>query len=388
LATALSNNSVAGTWAGFLESVVAILPERLRSATPGVFDPLHNVKFLPAQSGQLLSAVDETALFFQPRRGAEEGGDAVGDVPASIQNRVAFLHVSIPTQEGAQGRNTDVQKFLETRFAREFRRDDILRRVVEPAIPPLPVAHNTPAASLCADLLAWSLKLIGTQPLPTLVPMLRKLPVPCHGGWHPMGEATFGPGWAVRRGDAVQVLADALPPSEKEELLSSVLLSPDAPEWSGTMPRLADMLVAGGVVTGLRLQLARDLGWSSAFTMRGHGQHRLLGSPAPGFSQETWDAWRNSVRSDATPLYEGEFRYRLDNVYVLPVLIHVGKLPNPAARAMSDLLLASFEHWKPEWVKATLEKREGFGWTKDLKSPLRYALRTLAWLADVEHPRP
>src|ERR1019366_1002168 len=91
LAAAVQDRSVPVSWQAFLDSVVDVLPEHLRTLKPQQPDPLQAITFLPAQSGQLLSASDQTVLFFQPKRGADEGRDFAGDVPASIQNRVAFL---------------------------------------------------------------------------------------------------------------------------------------------------------------------------------------------------------------------------------------------------------------------------------------------------------
>ena len=371
------------SWQAFLESVVDVLPEHLRTLKPQQPDPLRPVKFLPAQSGQLLSAADQTVLFFQPKHGEAEERNFAGDVPASIQSRVAFLHKDVVTQEG-----TPVQKFLDTRFAREFRRDDILRRVVEPAIPELPVARETAEAASCADLLAWTLRLLGNDPPQSLAAVLQKLPVPCFGGWYPMREATFGPGWGGHLGEAVKTLAEALPEPNREAFLSKVLLAPSDAGWSGTMPDRTDTLVAGGVVYGLRLRLAEDLGWDGTFMMAGGEQHQLLATPPPGFLQDTWDSWRQAVRNDAKPRYESYFSYRLSKVYVLRELVHVGKLTGPASRALSELLLASFRHWPGGWTRAEVQKTEGMPWWVTLKSPLRHALRILGWLADGELLRP
>jgi hypothetical protein len=388
LAAAVRERAVPVSWQVFLDSVVDVLPEQLRTPKPQQPDPLRAVKFLPAQSGQLLSAADQTVLFFQPKRGEDEERDFTGDVPPSIQGRVAFLHGDVVTQEGPQGRNTPVQKFLDTRFAREFGRGDILRRVVEPSIPKLPVAHEAAEAPLCADLLAWTLRLLGNDPPQSLAGVLQKLPVPCFGGWHPMGEATFGPGWDGHLGEEMKTLADALPKPDGEALLSKALMPPSDANWSGTMPRRVDTLVAGGVVDGLRLRLAADLGWAGAFGMAGGGQHQLPAAPPPGFLQDMWDSWRQSVRNDARPQYQGYFSYRLDKVYVLRELGHVGTLPAHASRALSELLLASFQHWPGGWESAVVQKTEGMPWTASLKSPLRHALRTLGWFADGEPLRP
>src|SRR5690606_26517682 len=125
---------------------------------------------------------------------------------------------------------------------------EILRRVVEPAIPALPVALDSPDAAICRDLLSWSLKVIGNEPLPSVLGTLRKLPVPCFGGWYPMAEATFGPGWDGKHGDQLKALADGLPEEAGKSLLSRVLLAPDYDSLAQAMFQLKDLLSSGGIV--------------------------------------------------------------------------------------------------------------------------------------------
>ena len=212
MATHIRDAVVDATWDDFLVSLQGCLPAALLSE-PGVGaqDPLADAKFLPTQHGHPIAASDTATLFFQPVRGADDAAELVGEVPRALRPHVAFLHEGVRTQEGPQRRNTVVQKFLDGRFARTFRREDILRHVVVPALPPLPVPYDSPEADYCSEILAWTLKLLGDDESGALLPLVGRLPVATHGGWRAMNTAVFGPGWPDRLGDQVRALADELP---------------------------------------------------------------------------------------------------------------------------------------------------------------------------------
>ena len=110
---------------------------------------------------------------------------------------------------------------------REFRRAELLRDVVLAALPPLPVPHGDEHADLCSELFIWTLKLLGEEPPDALLPILRRLPVPCYGGWRPMADAVFGPGWPNRLGNEVWLLADDLPAEAASRLRETALLPPE-----------------------------------------------------------------------------------------------------------------------------------------------------------------
>ena len=220
MAESVRTQNIAVTWDVFLKSLVAVLPECLRSGPiyAGSPDPLASAVFLPGQDGRLLSASDTTKLFFQPVRGIDDAADFVGEVPNSLKQHVAFLHSDVRTQDGdgPRRRNTQVQKFLDGRFVRVFRREELLRDVALDAIPQLPVLHDSPAAVFCSEILAWALMLVGTDKPDTLLPLLKRLPVACHGGWFPISDAVFGPEWPGRLGDDVWLLAESLPEDMKQ----------------------------------------------------------------------------------------------------------------------------------------------------------------------------
>ena len=194
-------------------------------------DPLRTASFLPTSDGQLRAASDDAQVFFRPRHGADDAAGFVDSIPNALKEQIAFLHSGVKTLDATQQRNTEVQKFLDGRFVRSFRREDLLRNVIR-WLPKLPVAHGSAEATECAEILSWTLKLIGDEEQEGLSPMLSRLPVACHDGWFAMEEAVFGPGWDGRCGDQLKDAGRWLSPARKAtELLRSALLPPGDDRW-------------------------------------------------------------------------------------------------------------------------------------------------------------
>ncbi len=386
MASQVQSGALDVTWDGFLESLVAALPAALLS-TPksGAADPLGAARFLPTQDGRLISAADTAKLFFQPVRGADDAADLVGDVPRSLERRVAFLHPDVRTQEGPQRRNTAVQRFLDERFARGFRREDLLRDVVVAALPPLPAQHGSPDGDLCRELFSWTLKLLGRDEPETLVPLLKRLPVACHGGWFAMSDTVFGPGWAGHLGEHLWLLADELPEDAAARVRRAALLPPEDARWGLPVQDRAALFHRAGVVDGLRLESTPEV----RFHTSGYGRHELPAKLPVGTPPTAWNAWRTAVHAEAKPYYDGWFEYGLTGIDLLPELHHIDELSTPARDALSRLLLASLEHWPRGWEFATITKIDGNAWSRRITSPLKYWMATLPWLSDkstVERP--
>ena len=123
--------------------------------------------------------------------------------------------------------------------------------------------------------------------------------------------------------------------------------------------------------------------------MQGSGFHALPSDPPTGTPQRAWDAWCRDVRAEAKPYYEGFFEYELSEVRLLPEIHHLGRLSSAGRDALSSLVLASLEHWPTNWESVSIDKPEGYSWSTRITSPLKYWLKTLAWLSDranVEEP--
>ena len=377
MAEQVRGRQVDTTWNEFISSILSILPPALRSE-PQLFagDPLDTARFLPTEDDRLLSASDAVQIFFRPRRGADDAADFVGSIPSSLNQRIAFLNHDVKTHEGPRQRNTEVQKFLDGRFVQSFRREDLLREVVIQSLPELPVTHGSPEAAECADTLDWTLEMIGEEEQESLFPLLSQLPVACNGGWFAMGEATFGPGWPGRYGEHLQKLTDGLPDEARDKLLRNVLLPPKDPRWGVDLTRRGDLFAHAGVADGLRLDVEDPIGFGMSAYNPG------LPDEAPGTTtQSAWDSWRDAVRGQIKPRFEGWFEYELQDVRMLAVL-HREDLGDSARTALSDLILASLARWEEGWEKVTIIKNGGWSWSQRVTSPLKHWLSDLPWLDD------
>ena len=388
LAARIYSGEIAVSWDVFLRSLLAVLPQELRFPSErGAVDPLSNAKFLPTQDGRLLCASHDNAarVFFQPRRGVDDAAEFVGRVPDSLRDRIAFLHDGVKTHEGPQRHNTEVQKFLDGRFVQGFRREDLLREVVIPALPDLPICHTAPDATVCAEILAWTLALIGRDESDTIMALLKRLPVACRAGWFAAGEAVFGPGWPGRLGERIQSLADGLP-AGASRLLDKALLPPSNALWNCDIAARSDLFERAGVVDGLRLDAIEPLRFSMS------GSDRELPIDAPGATpQARWDEWKETAQDELQSgrMYGGSFPYSLSEVRLMPEIHRLDELTGEASKALSDLVLASLAQWPSDWHAVTVRKRSGHGWATKLRSPLSHWLATLAWLDDNElEPRP
>ena len=379
-------------WNMLLDSVLAVLPQELRSEPKDPdADPLAEAGFLPTEDGRLLSASDPVQIFFQPRRGSDDAADFVDSVPESLKPRIAFLHHDVRTHEGPQRRRTGIQKFLDGRFVQSFRREDLLREVIVPSLSQLPAAHDSAEAAVCADALAWTLEVIGPEEAEGLLPQLARLPVACTGGWFAMGEAVFGPGWAGRSGDHLKTLADAVPDEDGGKLLERALLPPGDDRWFpqgdghgagvGDARRIelanrADQFARAGVVDGLRLEASEGTRYRMS-----RSDPRLPGNAPASVPQQAWDDWREAVVGQVKPHYVRGHRYELTGIMGLP-LLHRRILGEAARAALSELILASLRHWEDGWEEVTIKKVEGHYWSRRVDSPLKHWLRTLPWLVD------
>ena len=355
VATNVQAREIDVTWDAFLDSLITVMPADLRSEPRrGTPDPLATARFLPDQDGQLISAADSAKLFFQPVRGFDDAADLVGSVPGSLKQCVAFLHPDIQTQHGPQRRNTPVQKFLDGRFARSFRREELLRDVVLQAVPSLPVSHGSDDADLCSDLFVWTLELLGEDPHDALLPLLKDLPVACDGGWHAMGDAVFGPGWPDRLGNEVWSLADELPEDAAARLRKTTLLPPDDSRWGVAIQLRDGFFARAGVVDGFRLQQTPDI----RFHMQG-SNYELPSAAPTGTPQEAWNAWRRTVRTkrrSPTTRVGSSTRYPASTYFLK--FIDLQTLSQPGRNALSRLLLTSLTRWPARWKDATIRKRE------------------------------
>lgn len=381
----VGDSQTESAWNDFLRSALAIVPQELISEPdePGS-DPLRTARFLPTSDGQLRAASDDAQVFFRPRHGADDAAGFVDSIPNALKEQVAFLHSGVKTLDATQQRNTEVQKFLDGRFVRSFRREDLLRNVIR-WLPKLPVAHGSLQATECAEILSWTLKLIGGEEQEGLSPMLSRLPAACHDGWFAMGEAVFGPGWDGRCGDQLKTLADGLPGEDGKKLLRCALLPPDDPRWglgiepgrseaeTADAPGLGDLFARAGVVDGLRLEVCESIPFWMSKAAPGLPDNAPVDIPQP-----TWDDWKEAALPQVKPNFVQSLKHKLEDITVLPIL-HREHLGDSARTALSNLILASLAHWKNGWEEVTIRRN---WWSQQIPSPLKHWLSTLPWLRE------
>ena len=358
-------------WDDFLGSLLMTLPDDLRNPprwTVVADDPLAEAHFLPTADGRLIAASDSAELFFQPEQSVE-------DVPTTLKRHIAFLHPNVRTHKGQSRRNTEIQKFLDDRFARGLRREDLLRNVVIPALPSLPATHGSQEAADCAEILAWTLRLLGDEPPDTLLPRLQTLPVCCDDGWFPMSAAVFRPGWQERHGDDVAVLVDELPDEAAQRLRRTMLLPPNDERWGAVVEDWGHLFERAGVFDGLRLQEV-----AVTFGMDEDNNELLKKLPA-NTPPEAWADWYNNA-VDLQPYYGTWYQYELSGVQLLPEIHHLATLKQSGRRAFSRLVLASLGRWDVGWESAVVKKIGGRSWQQEVASPLKHWLRKTAWLSE------
>ena len=379
VARMVQSGEIDATWDGFFTNLLEVLPDELvRPPRINKEDALKSAKFLPDQDGRLIGASDEARVFFQPVIGIDDAADLVDTVPNLLKQRIAFMHRDVRThEEGSQRRRTTTHSFLNDRFAGGFGKEKIVREVVLGAVPPLPAALGSDDADLCAELLGWTIRLIGDEPSETLRSLLSDLPVACHGGWFRADEAAFGPGWPERNGDALWELASELGGTTADRLRNTALLRPDDPTWGLDVGLYGDLFARVGVTKGLRLCPVNKI----RFHMQMPDYELPREAPAE-VDQEDWEKWRTAARQEARPRHQGLFEYSLEGVYRLPELHRADTLTRRGRRTLSRLILDSIRSWPSGWEQATIRKVHGEWSTKQVTSPLMHWLSALSWLGD------
>ena len=380
VAKSVKNEGIDTTWYEFLKSALAVLPENLRrEPRPSEDDPLASAKFIPDQDNRLHSASDSTKLFFQPIRGVDDAADLVEKIPQFLRNRVAFLHGSVETRHGPQSQNTPVQKFLEGRFVQAFRREELIRDVVLPALDNLSNSEHSNTRKIYSELFPWIMTLVGDSPRDTLWPLLEKLPAACNGGWYPMKEAIFGPQWLGRQGSEIVTLANNLPTIPAEELFKRFILPPDDPSWGQDVHQFRKFFSKLGVSDGLRLVSADKVN----VTSKNH-EFSITSKKPEIIPQSNWDAWRASVNKEYKVQYSSLFEWQLSEIKWIPELNYFESLNSAGSTALSKVLLLSITSWPEGWQSVQAKKTWGDRWPVRIISPLKFWLAEIGWLNDGE----
>jgi hypothetical protein len=372
-----------GDWNAFWHDVALLLPHGQEA--------LARHPVILGNDGQLHSASGAKRVFFVPRQGTADDSDigsegAPVDIPTSLQSMVAFLHegITVYDTDSRPARQTPVRMYLADGLVTQFRLEAIFAGTLKDATPELPAKLKGPDAERCLAILRWAFSMIRSaiardRGSDAIMALLRPIPVPCRGGWFPMSEASFGAGWSETAGDLLASYLDAVPSSAADRARNLLLMPPDDPAWDGLGTSSRDLLRRGGVFDGLRLEALRPETWSSQFNASVYS-FDLPSVVPPGFGAEFWAEFKKHIDASVRGGFMSLQPYVVGPIQHFPGMAGA-QLHHPAREALCELILHSLPQWADGLEPLTFSKRGGQADRRSGVSPLRYFLRTRAWLA-------
>ena len=372
-------------WNLFWKEVMQILDGRVK--------PLVGRCVLLGTDDDLHANDEDTTVFFRPRvSGSDDEAvseDAIASVPQSLQDKMGFLSSKIETHfPGTKGgvRNTPVRDYLARGLVERFGVEQILRHVLVPAVPTLPVPHSANAAALCQDILQFGIRLVLNSRSHTreqVLQLLGRLPAPCIAGWFKLSDTSYGPHWADTSGN---ILAEYLEPrysASMKRLHSLLLLPPTDSRWGGLANAARDLLDTAGVFDGLRLTAVDETQWPSDFRTTQGTKISLPIQAPPEFPAELWPEYRTHISKEIKPNYSNAMNYRVTTHYALPGIEIFESLDARARERLTAIVLYSIRNWHERWNwrKVVLRKVGGETHRFNVTSPLYFTLQALPWLA-------
>jgi len=353
-------------------------------------DELSGKEIILGTDNRLHSSKKNCSVFFRPQRGGDDDdvlSDAnLEDIPENLGLYIAFLSDKIQIHEpGDKGRNKNnaTHRFLSSGLVEpKFGVEQILRNVLIPCTPILPILYNENGDGLCRDILRWGIKLVlnSRQSRDKTVSYLKKLPVPCIGGWFPIEETSFGIGWSNSVGKYLDEYLSGANTIDSLYARDRLLLPPDNFNWGGIGERAFELLKQAGVMDGLRPIVIGD-GWDPLFDVSGCSGEgvNIPATPPSCFLADLWQSYREYVESTQNPRYEGNFQYEFINPLGLPGFDVFDKMNETIKQSLMHVLMASMPTWK-NWRRCKLKKVSGASHAYDVESPLFYMLSNSPWL--------
>ena len=360
-------------------------------------------RVLLGNDGQLHASGKDCTVFFVPRQGASDDEEVENDsdikeIPITLRPFVAFLSDQILVYEDKGGRlqQTRIRRLLyESKLVSRFRREDILNDVLIAKTPQLSQHLSGPDAALCQDILAWALRLMGHLVVrgkgEKSLRLLKGLPAPCNGGWYPVSETAFGPGWTGTQGAETQNYLSRIETPEVRAARDRLLLPPNHHCWGGNGGVHLELLRLVGVFDGLRLMLVDSQSWTCRF--EAYMNNFLLPTAAPpGCSRVDWEEYRMVASQQARPVYN-RGKYEIQGLYAFPGLDKYLEFDFDTRFALMEVVLGSASHWHDGWDACTISRYEGNSNMFSLPSPVAFNLRKLPWLGlregeDIQWCRP
>jgi hypothetical protein len=371
-------------WSGFWQDVESLFGNDTK--------PLIGKSVLLGTDNQLHSCDDRCSVFFRPRTSGSDdevlADGGIEDIPENLRPFIAFLNEDIQTHiPRAQGgvETTAVHRYLSTGLVQSYGVERIFSGVLVKATPKLPHDIDGPDSHLCRDILQWGLRLLqaSKHSMEEPIRLLGKILAPCIGGWFPIDETSFGPGWPGKSGAVLDAYLRRTGTSECSTALQRLLLPPDHPLWGGMGLPTVDLLEKAGAFNGLRLVPVTSKDWHARFTIARWRGVKLPEKGPAGYSSDVWEAYREYIKSTESPRYSGEFSYEVQVVYALPGFEKLEGFDEAARRLLMELLLASIPSWQKRWKNwesATIRKIEGETHKYSPVSPLAFSLSETRWM--------
>ena len=371
-------------WSGFWQDVESLFGKDTK--------PLIGKSVLLGTDNQLHSCDDRCSVFFRPRSSGSddevlaEGG--IDDIPENLRPFIAFLNENIQTHiPRAKGgvETTAVHRYLSTGLVQSYGVERIFSGVLVKATPKLPHDIDGPDSQLCRDILQWGLRLLqaSKHSMEEPIRLLSKLSAPCIGGWYPIDETNFGPGWPGKSGAELDAYLRRTATPECSAALKRLLLPPDHPLWGGMGLSSVDLLEKAGAFNGIRLVPVTGKDWDARFTIAYWKGVKLPEKGPAGYSPDVWNAYREYIKNTESPRYSGEFSYEVQDVYALPGFEKLEGFDDAAHKLLMELLLVSIPSWQKRWKNwesATIRKIGGEAHRYSPVSPLAFSLRETKWM--------
>lgn len=371
-------------WSGFWQDVESLFGKDTK--------PLIGKSVLLGTDNQLHSCDDRCSVFFRPRSSGSddevlaEGG--IDDIPENLRPFIAFLNEDIQTHiPRAKGgvETTAVHRYLSTGLVQSYGVERIFSGVLVKATPELPHNIDGPDSQLCRDILQWGLRLLqaSKHSMEEPIRLLSKLSAPCIGGWYPIDETSFGPGWPGKSGAELDAYLRRTATLECSAALKRLLLPPDHPLWGGMGLSSVDLLEKAGAFNGIRLVPVTGKDWDARFTIAYWKGVKLPEKGPAGYSSDVWNAYREYIKNTESPRYSGEFSYEVQDVYALPGFEKLEGFDDAAHKLLMELLLVSIPSWQKRWKNwesATIRKIGGEAHRYSPVSPLAFSLRETKWM--------
>lgn len=373
-------------WNDFWHDVMLLLP--------GKSEYLKGKNVVLGTDGELHASDDSKSVFFRPRSSGDDEevlpDRAVDEnIPPELRSHIAFLNeaiiVHVP-REGGGIKNHPLHGYLSSSLIQPFGVESILRNVLIPSTPDLPVFLDREKNRLCRSINSWGLRLVAglvaKDKGEKTLQYLGKLPVPCHGGWYPLNESSFGIGWNHTVGRELKSYLDAANTAETKEAAKKLLLPPYDGKWSKNVLADGDLLEKAGAFDGMRLIKIEPEDWVPSFQISRQSGVRLPEEAPPVFDSEFWKFFSDKVHRDLKPSYKGPFPYQVENLYAIPGKQRFSSLSSFLRVDLMYVLLKSIAKWKANWETISVSKIGGDRDSKSHESPLKYWLKESLWLID------